>query len=86
MASMARGAGGYLALFNDDDGAAYQGPSIDTQVFVVAKGTEAERLFTADDLVGASAYATEVRKPLIGPPAGTLPNLAVRKLLGEELI
>lgn len=83
MTSLAPGDGGYLGLHHDDDGIGYSGPFAEEQVFIVAKGTPEERLFRKDDLAGASAYAREVGKPLVGPPAGSLPKLAMEKLFGE---
>jgi hypothetical protein len=83
MESLARGDGGYLELTNDDNGFAYAGQYAGNQVFIVAKLTEAERLFRHDQLVEASAYAREIGKPVVGPPAGLLPDAAVRKLYDE---
>lgn len=66
-----------------DDGTAYGGTHSGEQVFIVGKGTERERVFTKDDLRGASHWARRWRLAILHQTAGDLPNQAMRDLFEE---
>jgi hypothetical protein len=52
-------------------------------VFVVGKGTENEKVFSMNDLQGASQHARRFRLALLTQYANALPNQAMRDLFGE---
>lgn len=59
------------------------GPHAGTSIFVVARLTDAERLFRRDQLGEAAAYAKSIRDgSLENVPSGGLCDAAVRDLLG----
>jgi len=84
--ALLRGEGGYLTLHYGDNGVAYGGDHADEQVIIVARNTPDEKVFTKDDLVGASAYARSVRKTLIIQPASLLPAAAMESLFSPDVL